>query len=491
MANFFRNLFRSSNQVTELTNQLQAMQAENRALGTQFANIQTQLAIDFRNQAGFARFNNIQVQGLITNGYQASAAVYAIVSRIAQLAASIPMKVYEVKDSAALKHYKALKGMERTPENMYRAFQLKQRALVETPDDNPLQYLIDNPNRQDPKQLFYATVIAYRLVTGNGFISVPTLELGTNAGLVSEMFIMPSQYMGIITRNGWPNPVLGYELIVSGVELYRGDEVIHTRYPNLSYTIDGLQLYGLSPLFAARKTLATNVNGELYADMMYVNGGPKVIVAREDWDGTERSTEQQGATKQADKREYSGPMNANKMKVMAGKVNVHQVGLSPVDMDVIASLGWTFNMLCNVYKISSVMFNDPSHNAESNVKEMRRDAWTAAIIPEMQAIVDGFNHKLVPLFSKKDKKKYFIDLDVTGIPELQPDMKTMTDWLAAAYWITPNEKREYQDFARSEDPLMDVFYFPTTVVPLEDVSIPVEGMEASQGISNEPEENNM
>jgi HK97 family phage portal protein len=452
----------------------QALQADNTSLAARAMALQNQLAINFRNQGGFARFNNIQVTGLINDAYAASAAIYSIVSRIAQLAASIPMKVYEVKDAAALKQYKALKDMPRTPENTFKTFQLKQRAFAEVDEDNPLQRLIDYPNSQDSKQVFYQTLIAYRLVTGNAFWSVPTLDFGPNAGLVSEMFIMPSQYTGIITTNGWPNPVLGYELIVSGLMLYKGTEVIHTRYPNLVWSIDGLQLYGMSPLFAGRKTVASNNNGELAADMMFVNGGPRGIIVRKDWDGTEESTQQAGQRKQANKNEFSGPTNVNKIREMAGDVDYLQVGLSAVDLDIIASQGFTFDMLCNLFHISSIMFNNKSASTESNVKEMRRDSWTAAIIPEIQAIADGFNLRLTGPYGKKLKKKFYVDLDISGIPELQPDMATMTTWLAAAYWITPNEKREYQDFARDPNPDMDKYYFPSNVIALDDMSIPVD-----------------
>jgi len=451
-----------------------ALQNDNTSLAARLMNTQNQLAINFRNQGGFARFNNIQTTSIINDVYAASAAVYSIVSRIAQMAASVPMKVYEVKDEAKQKQFEALSKMPSSVENNVRKFLLKKQALTEVSGDNPLQLLIDNPNRQDPKELFYQTLISYMMVTGNAFWAMPTLDLGPNAGLVSEMFIMPSQYTGIITTNGWPNPVLGYELIVSGAMLYKGSEVLHTRYPNLSYSIDGLQLYGMSPLFAGRKTVASNNNAETAADMMFVNGGPRVIVARKDWDGSERSTEQIGQQKQADKKEYSGVTNINKLKVMAGDIDVHQVGLSPVDLDIIASQGFTFDMLCNLYKISSTMFNNKSASTESNVSEMRRDSWTAGAIPLIKAIADVYNMKLVPLYNKKYKKKFFIDLDISGIPELQEDMQKTAAWLSLCPFLTPNEKREYLDFARDPNPDMDKYYFPNNVVPLEDISVPID-----------------
>jgi HK97 family phage portal protein len=486
MANYFQRLLQRAAGMTNIAQQLQNMQSTAQGLAAQnaYLNEQVQLSINFRNQGGFARFNNIQTQGLITNGYNMSSAVYSIVSDIAQSAASIPRKVYEVKDVKAMKMYKALKALPRSPENDYRLFHLKERALTEVDSSNRLQALIDRPNPIDSASLFYRTVVGYQLITGNSFMAAPLLDVGPNAGTPDALFIMPSQYTGIICTNTWPNMPLGYELIVNGVQLFQSNDVIHLRYPNYNYDITGLQLYGLSPLYAGRKTLATNVNGETYSDMMYVNGGPKVIIAREDMSSADMDTIQQGRAKQADKREYSGPMNANKYKVMAGKIDVHQLELSPVDMNVIASQGWTFAQICNLFHVSDIMYNNHDASTESNVKEMRRDYWTRGVIPCAQEVIDGFINKLVPLYNKKEGKKYWIELDTSGIPELQPDVVSQVSWLKDAWWVTGDEKRRYQDFDDSGDPLMKKYYIPNNLVPLEDVGVELQPLASDPSTQN-------
>jgi phage portal protein BeeE len=81
---------------------------------------------------------------------------------------------------------------------------------------------------------------------------------------------------------------------------------------------------------------------------------------------------------------------------MAGDINVIPLGLSPVELALIEGEKWTFDMLCNVYKYSSVMFNNHDGNTESNVQEMRKDSYTRAVLPERIAQRDAFNRKIVP-----------------------------------------------------------------------------------------------
>jgi hypothetical protein len=43
--------------------------------------------------------------------------------------------------------------------------------------------------------------------------------------------------------------------------------------------------------------------------------------------------------------------------------------------------------------------------------------------------------------------------------------------LGQAWWVTPNEKRQAMFYGESESPLMDEYYMPANLMPLE-VSIP-------------------
>jgi hypothetical protein len=54
-----------------------------------------------------------------------------------------------------------------------------------------------------------------------------------------------------------------------------------------------------------------------------------------------------------------------------------------------------------------------------------------------------------------DGVKRTIEIDISEIPALQDDMKAQADALNAMWWITPNEKREIQQFEEIDNPLMN------------------------------------
>jgi HK97 family phage portal protein len=492
MANIFERLFSRQRQLEQISSQLQDMQSNYGALQQQNSILQQQLAINFRAQGGFTKYDYNNQIGYIKQGYNISSAIYAIVSDIASKAAQIPLKVYEVKDDSKLKNYKHLMSNP-THENIFKAQHLRTKALDEVPENDKLQMLIDNPNPFDDPIYFYTMFAGFRLLTGNSYLWTPTLDMGADKGLPGEMYILPSQFTAIITTNAFPKRILGYELIIDGVRLVQSEEVLHLKYPNYDFSMDGQELYGLSPLQAAAKTTRRANFSEDSAVSQLTNGGPGAIVANKSISSDEIGLEQAGKMQQHWQSNYGGPNNRNKIKLMAGDINVIPLGLSPVELALIEGEKWTFDMLCNVYKYSSVMFNNHDGNTESNVQEMRKDSYTRAVLPERIAQRDAFNRKIVPLFSKK--KKYFVDLDISGIAELQPDMSTMAKWLSISFWISPNEKRKMQDFDEDTDPNMDKFWIPNNLMLLENAALPPQQPAKpgdATGDSNKPtsDENN-
>jgi phage portal protein BeeE len=385
MANIFERLFSRQRQLEQISSQLQDMQSNYGALQQQNSILQQQLAINFRSQGGFTKYDYNNQIGYIKQGYNISSAIYAIVSDIASKAAQIPLKVYEVKDDAKLKNYK---------------------------------HLMSNPTHEN---------------------------------------------------------------------IFKWERTRDLKYPNYDFSMDGQELYGLSPLQAAAKTTRRANFSEDSAVSQLANGGPGAIVANKSISSDEIGLEQAGKMQQHWQSNYGGPNNRNKIKLMAGDINVIPLGLSPVELALIEGEKWTFDMLCNVYKYSSVMFNNHDGNTESNVQEMRKDSYTRAVLPERIAQRDAFNRKIVPLFSKK--KKYFVDLDISGIAELQPDMATMAKWLSISFWISPNEKRKMQDFDEDTDPNMDKYWIPNNLMLLENAALPPQ-QPAKPGDANKPTDGN-
>lgn len=456
--------------MSQIAEQFQQIQQINSDLAVRNDLLQQQLMIQFRSAGGIARGSFVNNIDFVRNGYQLSSAVYSIVSDIAQKAAGIPLKAYHVKDDKALSKLKILSKSGRTPQNIYSALKLRTKALEEVPEGDALQMLIDNPNPDYDTDTFYQTMTGYRLLCGNSYVHIPKIDMGANVGRVTQLNLLPAPYVLLIVVQGFPAHVIGYELVMAGVTLFKSGEVCHMRYPNYDATVDGQQLYGMSPLRAGTKTLRRSNDYETAAIAQVENGGPAVIIANKSIASDETGIEQVGKIKKLWQSEFSGATNKAKVKFMAGDISAIPLGITPVEMDLIAGEHWTFDMICNLYHTSSVMFNNHEGNTESNVKEMRRDSYTRAIIPERKAHCDMFNRNIAPGFNSKGVK-YFVDMDLSGIPELQPDMKTQSEWMSMSWWVSPNEKREMQDFGKSPDENMNKIWMPQGLVTMDDMSL--------------------
>jgi HK97 family phage portal protein len=122
--------------------------------------------------------------------------------------------------------------------------------------------------------------------------------------------------------------------------------------------------------------------------------------------------------------EATGTSNARKLLMTTGKWNYTEIGLSPVDMELLNSMKLTFKKACNLFGVSDRLFNNDATGSEISVDIAYKDLYTNAALPEVYALRDSLNKSLVPKFNK-GSEKYFIDCDITGITELQDDFKDM------------------------------------------------------------------
>lgn len=464
-----RNAFTAGN----LSRQLQEMQQVNNNLLQYNNQINQLLNIQFRSQGGFTRFDTVQQIGFIRNGYDVNAFVYALVSDIASRGASVPLVCYEVIDDAALKTYRsAMSQKTLSDETLAIAKQYKAKALRQVEYDNPIQRLIDRPNADDNTDTFYETSIGFTCLCGNNYWYTPTLDMGADKGKVTELRIMPSQFVGLVVVQGFPSRVIGYELIIDGVRLMQSKEVAHMRYPNYNWSVDGQEHYGLPPLQSGWNTLALDNAAETSMIAMFNNGGPRMIIANKSIPPDQIGVEQMGKMKKMWNDEYTGSTNRNKFKLSAGDISAIPLDMSPVDLDIIAADNHARDKICSIFHYSSIMLNAHDASTESNVKEMIKNSWTRGVLPLRKKHCDTFNSRIVPAYNEKGRR-YFVDMDLSGIADLQPDKKTQAEWLSMSWWIPPNEKRKIQDLDRIEEENMDKVYAPSSLVALDDLSIEV------------------
>lgn len=421
---------------------------------------------------GIANYSGSSQLQNINNGYLGNANIYSIIRRIAKTAATIPLNVYIVKDDKAFKEYNNLRQVkDYSPQHLLKVYAKKQQAFdLVTNQNDALVRLLEQPNPLYDKTEFREGFYTMRLTTGNSYVYNYSLEFGVDKGKPYEMWLLPSQYVTPVITTDFPHTITGYNLLMNALIEFTQEEVLHSRYFSPDFDGYGRELIGLSPLRAANKILQRSDDEANYSVAAFQNSGISGIVSNESISPDVTSIKQVGAMKAAFYAEATGPNNARKLLFQSGKINYTQIGLSPVDMNLIESEKMTFKTLCNVYGVSTILFNDGQSSTESNVKEMIKQLYTNAALPEVYAFRDAINQSIVPKFNNGNVK-YYVDCDLTEITALQEDMKAMADTFNTLPIMIPNFILETMGYGKQDDPNMDKVYIKNGYTPIDELSI--------------------
>lgn len=403
----------------------------------------------------------------IQKGYDLNALVYAIIKKIAKTASYAPWGAYRVVDDQQYKRYKSLSLMGGESLTATRVAKVK---ALEPVKDSRLTELLTYPNPEQTFSEFIENLIGYRLITGDAYMWANMGEIGGNAGKPLELHVLPSQFMNIVTEPGFPVGVLGYMLQDGSKRGFTADEVMHSKYWNPNYDVIGSHLYGFSPLQAAWLTVQQDNDAKQAAIEILQNRGPRGVLAMESLadQPDQVAAEQSGRLKQRweeTRREYRGGIVP-----IGGKAEWISVGLSINDMKILEIGDYTRETLCNVYGVSSILFNNDAASTLDNYKMAVKEFITNAVLTEANSIRDDLNRKLSTVWGYRGSG-IIVDYDASVYSELNEDVGKLVAWLAQAYWLTPNQRLQFQGETVSDDPLMDKYYFPNNLVPLEDLTM--------------------
>ena len=326
--------------------------------------------------------NNIYAQqnqnltDIIHRGYEANVDVYSVVNYIAELAADVPLVVK--RDTG--------------------------EAWEAVDKNHPLQKLLDKPNPYQAGEEFRLQTFSFYLMTGNGMNYAPRIEAGINKGQAGEMWVMPSDKTNIVS-GGWMKPIKCYELKHSPTKMDElpFEDVLHIRTANLDYG-NGREFWGQSPLRAGLLALDRSNNNYLAANNTFKNQGLKGILMQkeQEFSNTWDSSQQSEAQEQFDQ-------NYNTIRRQGGTMMTNQqyeylsLGLSPVDMGLILDKQATLRDFCNIFRISSVLFNDNANSTYNNVLEAKKSAYNDAILPVVNRYVAELNQWIVSCLWRRFK----------------------------------------------------------------------------------------
>lgn len=382
--------------------------------------------------------------GYIQHGYNYNDVVYSIIFAISEKVRIAPWNVYQVKDEAALKAYTAITSKKDwSGDDWVLAKKYRSKALELYDGDMRLNELIARPNdEQETFNDLVADSSILKLITGDRFIYGQPLNKGANQGKPGSLELMPSDCVTIVVdRTKWPMKVVGYMLTPFGLNDIPASNVMHDKYFNAGIgNANGLDFYGHSPLKSAHNLIDRSNAETTAAIASYQNLGPRNILFTDDprLAPDQAKVHVQGIKSLLTAPEYRGAENNTKFATSAYKMGVAQLGLSPADLQITESEWSTVRRMCNVFRVSSALFNDPQAKTYNNQAEAQKDFTTSAALPQLNSFRGKINPKL-----RRDwgyaGKNIFIDYDMNVFPELQEDLGKK--WLWVGQLPTTNRRK--------------------------------------------------
>jgi HK97 family phage portal protein len=285
--------------------------------------------------------------------------------------------------------------------------------------------------------------------------------------------------MQILTNMAaFPVEAVGYALMMGKIVNFTRPEILHDKFFNPDWDANGMQLYGLSPLQAAAKVLTRSNQGKEYAVSAYQNGGPPgVLFVKKDqgFNGVDL-TAQVDLVKERLKQ-YEGSKNANKIPVSGFEIGYQQIGLSPVDMDILDAEIFDMRAICNIYGVPSQLLNDPNNKTYNNQAEGEKALTTRCALPLLTALRDNFNRKLKNDWNAGSDT--VIDFDLSVYSELEGNKLEQVNWLEKS--LLPLYRR-YEILGESVPEWMDeatrnTILVPSGYQPLEETLMPVPDLQ--------------
>ena len=154
-----------------------------------------------------------------------------------------------------------------------------------------------------------------------------------------------------------------------------------------------------------------------------------------------------------------------------GPLKWTQIGLPSTDLQLIESLNLDTKKIFSAFHVPMIYSGSEEASNMSNVSSAPKQLIYNAVGPLSRKIRDAINKFVCEPYAKAEGKKYYFDFDFGSFPEMQDDMVKLSEWLDKSWEITPNEKRLAKGYDKIDDGIMDKVYAPSSVVPLDDLTI--------------------
>lgn len=407
----------------------------------------------------------------IVKGYNINDVIYSIVKLIVDKVKVSPWGLYKIVDEAAYKQLQILKSKKTMlPQEYVQSLSLQKKALIPVANPGKWGELIKYPNETDTWTDFIGNGVAYKLLTGNKYKWAEIITAGANANTPRRIKLLPAQWTEIYAKGLFPDEVItGYGISLIPDRKYEAIEVMHEKYFNPNFGLNGEQLYGMSPLKSALLRLKKNNSLTQAEASTFQNEGIKGILHMKNQVGQVEGDDVLREVNKLKERmisEWNGEHNRGRIGLSGYEMGYIPIGLNSEEMQLIESSYLDLRYFCNIYGVPSQMLNDPINKTYNTVKDSERALTSRCALPELKSTADNLNRKGVAWGIPKGT---VLDFDMSAYPELMENVAETAEWTNKLIAISPNEQRELCGLAAlPDDEMSEPWIMGAGRVPLAD-----------------------
>ncbi len=299
--------------------------------------------------------------------------------------------------------------------------------------DPALEALIGRPSPECDGRSLMEAVYSHLQITGNAYLEAVTLADDEPPG---ALFVLRPDRMSAQTGyRGWIE-AWTYTAGRTKRSLTRTSDgwlpVLH-----LKLFHPGDDVYGLSPLGAARKSLDLHNAGADWQKALIDNSARPSGALVYGQDGRQLTSEQFDRLKAELEASHAGAMNAGRPLLLEGGLDWKPMSLSPADMDFREARNTAAREIALAFGVPPMLLGIPGDNTYANYREANLAFWRTTILPLVTRTAAALSAWLGPRFG--DEAAVRCDLD--SIPALAGEREALWRRLAGADFLTVDEKR--------------------------------------------------
>ncbi|NGR09388.1 phage portal protein [bacterium SGD-2] len=181
-------------------------------------------------------------------------------------------------------------------------------------------------------------------------------------------------------------------------------------------------------------------------------------------------------------RTIAGALNAGKSPVLEQGVKPEQIGINPVDAQLLESRGWSIEEISRWFGVPPWMIGhtDKGSNWGTGLEQQMIAFLTFSISSITNQIQQSINKRLLTAVERRD---YYAEFALEGF--LRADSKTRAEFYASAAqngWMSRNEVRKKENLPRVEG--ADILTVQTNLAPIDQLGRADDGQTARAALKN-------